>query len=147
MAKQRPHIDEILTAYLAAQVKDKTGLCRRRVISADDRLRSCMEAEGHRILTDGDRSVLDLEREFDPVGAFARTMHADDLLFMLTIFVKDAWLPQDRVDRSVQLRYADGLATQIVAWRLVDQGDMSCALYELQGTIRRAKAALSTRSP
>ena len=141
MQRQRPHIEEILTAFLSAQLKDKTGLRRRRIITADAQLRQCLEADGHRILTDGDRSVLDLEREIIPDGAFVRTMHADDLLFALAIYVSEPWLLPDRVDRDVQLRFAETLSMQLIAWRLIDQWDLGCALHELRGAIRTAKAA------
>lgn len=141
MQRQRPHIDEILTAFLSAQLKDKTGLRRRRIISADAQLRRCLETDGHRILIDGDRSVLDLEREITPEDAFVRTMHADDLLFALDIYISEPWLLPDRIDRGVQLRFAETLAMQLISWRLIDQWDLSCALLHLQGSIRRAKAA------
>jgi hypothetical protein len=141
MTRQRPHIDEILTAFLAARVKDKTGLRRRRIVAADEQLRRCLEAEGHRALTDGDRSVLDLEREIEPQDAFVRTMHGDDLLLMLSTFVQEPWLPPDRIDRDVQIRYADALISQLVSWRLVRPSDGLYALIEAQSAILRAKAA------
>lgn len=147
MTRQRPHIDEILTAHLTAQARGKTGLRHRRIVGADEQLRKCMEAEGHRVLTDGDRSVLDFERELTPQDAFARTMHADDLLLVLDIFVSEPWLLPDRVDRAVQLRYADTLAAQLIAGHLIDQCDLSCALLELRGSIRQAKAQLKRTAP
>lgn len=147
MQRQRPHIDEILTAFLSAQLKDKTGLRRRRTISADAQLRRCLETDGHRILIDGDRSVLDLEREITPEDAFVRTMYADDLLFALDIFVSEPWLLPDRIDRGVQLRFAETLSMQLISWRLIDQWDLSCALLHLRGAIRRAKAAQRAGTP
>lgn len=141
MQKQRPHVEEILTAFVSAQLKDKTGMRRRRIETANEQLRQCLEDEGHRVLTDGDRSVLDLERELEPQGAFVRTMHADDLLLGLGIYVSEPWLLPDRIDRGVQLRFAEMLAIQLISWRLVNQWDWSCALIDLRGTIRRAKAA------
>ena len=147
MQRQRPHIDEILTAFLSAHLKGKTGLRRRRIATADAQLRRCLEAEGHRILTDGDRSVLDLEREITPEDAFVRTMFADDLLFGLGIYVSEPWLLPDRIDRGVQLRFAETLTTQLISWRLIDQWDFSCALLDLRGSIRRAKAAQRASHP
>lgn len=141
MQTQRPHIDEILTAFLSAQVKGKSGLRRSRLVAVDAQLRRCLEEEGHRILTDGDRSILELEREITAEDAFARTMHADDLLFGLGLFVSEPWLLPDRIDRGVQLRFAETLSTQLIAWRLIDQSDLSCALLDLRAAVRRAKAA------
>lgn len=147
MQRQRPHIEEILTAFLSEQLRGKTGLRRRRIIAADEQLHRCLETEGHRILTDGDRSVLDLEREITPEKAFVRTMYADDLLFGLAIYVSESWLLPDRIDRDVQLRFAETLVTRLISWRLIDQRDASCAVLELRGTIRRAKAAQRADRP
>jgi hypothetical protein len=144
MQKQRPHIEEILTAFLSAQLKGKSGLRGQRIITADAQLRRCLEAEGHRILIDGDRSVLELEREITPENAFVRTMYADDLLFGLGIYVSDPWLLPDRIDRAVQLRFAETLCTQLISWRLIDERDFSCAVLDLRGSIRRVKAAQRT---
>ncbi|WP_404475414.1 hypothetical protein [Microbacterium aerolatum] len=146
MSTQRPHIDEILTAFLSAQLKNKTGLRRRRIVTAEVQLRRCMETDGHRILTDGDRSVLKLEQEISPESAFARTMFADDLLFALGIYVSEPWLLPDRIDRDVQLRFAEALSAQLISWRLIDQWDLSCAILEVRGSIRRAKLEQRART-
>ncbi|WP_417510827.1 hypothetical protein [Microbacterium sp.] len=146
MNTQRPHIDEILTAFLNAQIKEKTGLRRRRIVTAEEHLRHCMEAEGHRILTNGDLALLKLEREIAPDNAFARTMFADDLLYALGIYVSDSWLLPDRIDRGVQLRFADDLTTQLIDWRLIDEYSLSCAVLDVRGSIHQAKRAQRSRT-
>lgn len=143
MRKLRPHIDDILADHMAQQLGGKTGLPRRRIETAERQLRQCLESDGPRILTDGDKALLEIERQFAPAGAFARTMHADDLIFALTIYVHEPWLLDDRVDRAVQLRFADSLTGLIVGRRLIDRQQYACPLIDLRGGIDAAKAALS----
>ena len=87
MTASVPTIDDIFDFYLHAQVEDATGIRRLRVVLVESRLRECLENDGERILTASDRVLLEAERNFEAEGAFARTMHAEDLLFVLPIFL------------------------------------------------------------
>lgn len=128
---------------MASQLNGKTGLRRRRIESAERQLRQCLESDGPRSLTDGDKALLEVERQFDPAGAFARTMHADDLIFVLAGYVSEPWLLDDRLDRAAQLSFADSLADLILGRGLVNRHECACPLLELRGGIRRAKIALN----
>jgi hypothetical protein len=130
-----PHVDEILTAFFDAQLVDKTGLRRRRIEAAGERLRACLESDGEQVLGDGDRTLLAAEREFFPGAAFGRAMHAEHIIFALCLFVGDRWMPRDRVDRRVQLRFADALGGFIVGRRLIDIRSMMSALWALRAAI------------
>lgn len=142
MRQLRPHIDEILSTFFQGQLEGKSGLRRRRIEGAQDRLRACLESDGERVLIDSDCTLLAAEREFHPTDAFVRTMHADDLICALNSFVSDKWMPADHVDRRVQLRIADALAGFIVGRRLVDAQDMMCFLLELRSGIDTSLRAL-----
>ena len=124
------------------QLDGLSGMRRRRVETAERHLRLCMEVDGRRILTTGDQAVLDLERQFAPHDAFARTMHAEDLLTVLSVYVREPWLLPDRVDRGVQLRFADALAGLLLGRGLVDRTDWMCALLDLRVAIDQAKGDL-----
>jgi len=142
MKRQRPHIDEILAAHMTYQLDGLSGLRRRRIETAERHLRLCMEVDGPRVLTTHDRAVLDLERQFTPHDAFLRTMHADDLLLVLNVYVREPWLLPDRVDRRAQLRFADALAGLVLGRRLVDRDEWMCELLDLRAAIDVAKSDL-----
>jgi hypothetical protein len=138
MTRQRPHIDEILAEFIPRLLEAKTGLRRRRMETAEQHLRRCLEEDGHSVLTDGDKFLLESEREFAPDGAFARTMHADDLVFALNIYVRDPWLLADRLERAVQLRLAESLTAMVLQRRLVDEQELVCPLLDLRSGLDAA---------
>lgn len=137
-------INDILTRHLEAAVAGRAGLRKRRIEAADERLRAFLEEEGHRILTSGDVALLELERQLNPEGAFVRIMHADDLVFALPGFVdlEFGWMPEDRVDRGVQVRFANSLLTFALMHRLVDTSQCSCPILQAQHAISHARTAL-----
>jgi hypothetical protein len=142
MTGTRPSIDQILASFFAARLEDSTGLRRRRIEGVERRLRGFLEADGECILPTGDRALLQLERQFGGGNAFARTMHADDLLFALRLFLAEPWLPGDVQDRRVQLSTVDALVFSLLERRLVDRHELACPLLQLQVAIDDAKAAL-----
>lgn len=101
-----------------------------------------METEGERILVSEDREILAAERQFTPQDAVARTMHADDLVFVLLMFVRDPWLPDDLVQRATQLRLTEYLTALLLADRLVDVEQLRCELMDLRAWIDDEKALL-----
>lgn len=90
--------------------------------------------------------MLAAEREFDPVGAVARVMHADDLIFILSMFVRPPWLPDDPVQRRKQFQLADMLTGHLLGHRLVDRDDMMCPLLDIRSGIDRGKSELRSLS-
>jgi len=142
MKQLRPHIDGILAEFFSRHLEGKAGLRRKRIERVEQRLRECLEMEGHRVLVTSDLVLLEAEREFHPDDAFARTMHADDLIYVLDTFVRDPWLSQDPTDRRVQLRVTDALAGAILGHRLVDRQQMMCPLLDLRAAIDDAQRAL-----
>lgn len=142
MTNTRPTIDHILNAFFAEKLLDKKGIARSRIEQVQLHLRECAEAEAHRILVTSDLVVLAAEREFHPDDAVARTMHADDLIFLLTIFTMEPWLPEDRTLRGVHLSIAGALTTRILALNLVDRYDLSCPLLDIRGAIGRERDLL-----
>ncbi|MDF1490347.1 hypothetical protein [Tessaracoccus caeni] len=139
-----PTINDILTRHLDAAVAGRAGLRKRRIEAADERLRAFLEEEGHRVLTSGDVALLELERQLNPDGAFVRIMHADDLVFALPGFVHLAfgWMPEDRVDRGVQVRFTDSLLTFVLTAGLVNTSQCSCPIIQAQRAISHARTAL-----
>jgi hypothetical protein len=143
MNPQQATIDEILRRFFDRQLDQQRGMKRTRIVLVEQRLRECLEAEAERILVTADLQILAAERQFQPAGAVARTMHADDLVFILSLFVRDPWLPDDPVQRGTQLRLADALTGHLLLYRLVDFDGLSCPLLEIRGGIDLEKAALT----
>lgn len=98
----RPTIDEILERFFRGLREGKKGLTLSRIDLIEQRLRECVEVEAERILVASDLLILAAERQFDPTNSVARTMHADDLVFLLALFVKEPWLRDERRAKQVQ---------------------------------------------
>jgi hypothetical protein len=140
---QRPiTIDDILTHFFASYLDGKSGVTRRRIEEGERRLRLCIETEARRILVDDDIRVLDAERQFNPERTVARLMLADDLIYLLSIFVEPQWQPADRLQRSAQLQLTNKITEFVVSRRLVDPHDLACAILDIQAGVSRGRAEL-----
>lgn len=142
MTTARHTINEILQPFFAGQTSGKKGITLRRIHDAEVWLRRCIETEAERILVTSDLAVLAAERQFDPEGAVARVMHADDLIFILTIFVQDEWQPSDPIQRRVQLRITEHLVANLVRRRLIDRSSFACPILDIEYGVRRGRAEL-----
>ncbi|MEX1079531.1 MAG: hypothetical protein WED09_10530 [Homoserinimonas sp.] len=139
MTTARHTIDEILQPFFNSQTTGKKGLTLRRIQEVERHLRACSETEAERILIAPDLAVLAAERQFNPNGAVARVMHADDLVFILSIFVGPEWQPTDPVQRRVQLRITEQLAGVLIRRRLVDRSSLACPIIDIEIGIQRGR--------
>ena len=139
MTTPRPSIDQILTQFFARQ--PAPGVRRRRLHFLDPLLRRYLETEGSRSLTTPLLAQLAIEREFEPVGAFARIMNADDLIYTLPGFIEPPWLQKNLLLRKAQIDLVAGLATLVVS-RYLGPEDFACAVMEVDATISRARLQL-----
>lgn len=139
MTTPRPSIDQILTQFFARQ--PATGVAGRRLQFLDPLLRRYLETEGYRSLTTPLLAELAIEREFEPAGAFARIMNADDLIYTLPGFIEPPWLQENLLLRKPQIDLVAGLAALVVG-RYLGPEDFACALMEVDATIRRARLQL-----
>ncbi len=142
MTLLRPTIDEILNPFFLLTLQGTTGIRRRRIEAVEARLRRCVETEGDRVLESEDLLVVASERAFAPEGAVARTMHADDLVFFLNLFVSPPWLVADALLLRVQLTIAERLTARLLHHRLVHYGDLSCPLLDIGAGIDNARRDL-----
>lgn len=140
MTTARHTINEILQPFFASQTSGKKGLTLRRIQGVEVQLRLCIEAEAERILVTSDLAVLAAERQFNPDGAVARVMHADDLIFILSIFVQPEWQPSDLVQRRVQLRITEQLVGNLVRRRLIDRSSFACPILDIEFGVQRGRA-------
>jgi hypothetical protein len=93
------------------------GRRRQRIEEVERQLRTCVEAEAERIVVTSDLLLLASDREFDPAGAVARVMHADDLVFILSIFVEPGWQSSEPMQRQAQLRMTRLLTNHLLDHR------------------------------
>lgn len=137
-----PAIDELLSQFFAVQQSGKKGVARQRIEEVERQLRACVEAEAERILVTSDLLLLASEREFDPAGAVARVMHADDLVFILSIFVEPGWQPSDPAQRQAQLRMTRLLTSYLLDHGFVSRKELCCPLLDIRAGISRGQAEL-----
>ncbi len=142
MAPPRPSIDEILTAFFAREQALASGVRAQRLGRVERVLRRCLEADCDRVLDERGLSLLQVERVFEPEGAFARSMRADDLAFALLVFLEDRWLEADASDRRLQVRIALRVVDFLLERRLIDERDLACPLIELKVQASRIRAQL-----
>lgn len=142
MPASRPSIDEILTTFFAREQAATSGVRSGRLERIEAALRHCLEADCDRVLDERGLSLLQVERVFEPGGAFARAMRADDLVFALLVFLEDRWLAADAGDRRLQVRIALRIVDFLLERRLIDERDLSCPLIELKVQASRIRRQL-----
>ena len=138
--KSRPTIDQILNDFFQAQLHRTRGENRQRIETVRRLLLQSLETDGERVLVDEDLALLEVERAFNPTNAFARTMHADDLLVFLPAFVTAPWLAEDLTLREKQIWICDALVKHLGASGLLGDDDYSCFFLEAQARVQGARA-------
>ena len=119
-------------------------MTQRRLRSLEGRLRDYLEIEGEHILVTADIELLASERQFDPTGAFCRTMHADDLLFALPGFLQRC-VPADLTDTRLQLATIDALTSWLLRRGLIDGAGLECTLLDVDAALRQGREDLRRR--
>jgi hypothetical protein len=137
-------LDDLLTEFFGERSRGVTGIKLRRVADLERRLRSHLEAEGARVLVDRDKAILEMERGLNPDGAFCRTMHGDDLIYALSGFL-EASISTDPADVRLELATVGPLVNWLIDHG-VDSYGMECPIYDLEGAVRRGRAALRDRT-
>ncbi|MFC0681731.1 hypothetical protein ACFFGH_28200 [Lysobacter korlensis] len=141
MTGTRPTIDTILTEFFAAELEGKRGITRERIEFVDVSLRHFLEAAGEQVLVADDLILLATEREFEPEGAFARTMHADDLIFALAGYL-NSMVPREPMVLRVQLRMVDRLIGWMLGRHLVNHDELVTPLMHARAAIDSGRARL-----
>jgi hypothetical protein len=140
MTNAQPTINDILQDFFAAEKEDKQPELQARFAAVEYQLRACIEREAERILVDEDLELVRGERELSPGAAVARLGHADDLIYLLSIFVEPRWQPLEAAQRTIQLVLTKRLASWVMMRGLVDYDDVSCPLLDIQAAADRGAA-------
>jgi hypothetical protein len=142
MTRPEPTACAIIETIEDALTIDRTPATRHRYARARARLEAYLESLGGAMLTDAGASMLEVERALDPDGALLRVATAEDLVYALPGFIS---LERPRLpvsDVRAQLRLAEQCRRFIERRGLVDFGAHACAMWEVDGALRRARAAL-----
>jgi hypothetical protein len=138
MTDQRPTITVILRSFFDAELDRAPASRRESVVGVELHLRQFLEREGERGLEAFDRTLLRLERQVGPVGAYCRLMHADDLVLVLGGYLEGGWLAPETAARRLQVQLVRRLVDHLVGSRLVDARRLACPLLEVGAAITRA---------
>ena len=138
MDERLPKIDEVISTVFGDAFGLSTGIKRRRTLQVEHDMRSFLESEADRFLTDDERTLLAAEREFEPIGAACRALEAEVLFVALTGFITPPYLAPDLLLRRVQLDLVDALVGY-VAYEVLREYDSSSIRMELRRTLFRAR--------
>jgi hypothetical protein len=145
-----PSITDLLDEFFAGYQENAPAAVHARTTTVRADLEQHLELEGPRILTTGQLAILTTEKQFNPEGAFARTMHADDLYYALQRYLDPAHALDGLAERETQLDVIAALAASLWSRRLLSDRNVSeCTVMEFDIALKRGrdlvKAARATR--
>lgn len=106
--REDANAEELLTAFFTLQEEPLRGRRAERWREAEQAFRRCLEGRMEQILTPAERTLLQAEREFQPVGAGARLAAPSVILEVLPVFL-ETWHGAEVEERRVQLTVAERL--------------------------------------
>jgi len=115
-----PSISDVLVRFLEDRCRGRQPVTIDRYLRIDEHLRTYLEARGQDRICTGNVLLLAAEREFQPLGAFCRIMHADALLAALPEFLGTEWLMPRRLDCKVQISQSSRLVHWLIRNHVVD---------------------------
>jgi hypothetical protein len=141
MTATRLTIDTLFDAFFPPIVEESSGILRHRTIRVMNAIDRFLETEGERTLDPSDAAVLAAERQFDPNGAFVRTMAAHNLVCALPLFLEDPWLHPEPLMQRVQLDVVQRLVAFVSANVPMDDAEVGpvLTLISLRISISRRK--------
>ena len=140
-----PHISTVFEEYFAVAVSRARPLTVKRILAVRGHLERFLDEQGERILTTSQQAILRAEQEFNPAGAFARTMYPDDLFYALYSYLNPKYRLTDRIDAAAQLRVVGGLAQWMWSKGLLDElTSNSCIVLDVEAALKHARRSLAT---
>ena len=130
-------VDDVLRRFFAEQATGASERRAHRLQHADADLRACLDELAHLLLTDQERALLALERQFDSVAATARVASADVILLLLPVFLDEPrWHGDDLEDRRLRIRLATVLAEEILRASASSGVDLGRAAWVVEAAVR-----------
>lgn len=131
--------DEVIGAFFAEQRSSTTGRREERLDRAEADLRACLEEHAHLVLSEPERALLALERQFGAQGAVARVVSAEAVLLLLPLYLEESrWRGLDLEDRRLRIRLAEPLAQVVAASPGLRDTDLGAAVWIVEATVRHA---------
>ena len=122
-------LDEFFDAY--KPTAGRTVRQRIELVRAD--LTRQLEDEGPRELTTPQLAIVNTERQFEPVGCFARTMRAPELFYVLSTYLRPEFALRGHLLRRTQLDVVAALAGMLWAQRLIRSERLDeCAVMDFE---------------
>ena len=141
-----PTISDLLDDFFVGYQPNATVGVQARIDVVRNDLEQHLDLEGPRVLTTGQLAILATEKQFDPVGAFARTMHADDLYYALQHYLDVAHAFEEVSLRETQIDVVAALAETLWRKRLISERNVSeCTVIEFEIALKRGRDELKKR--
>lgn len=129
--------EEVLRSFFGAQLAGASKQRAKRLRCAEADLLACLEELAPVLLTDQERALLALERQFDPERALARVAGADAVLLTLPVFLdQPRWHGSDLEDRCCRIRLARSLADEIFRASASRGVDLARATWVVQAQVQ-----------
>ena len=141
MEKRQPSADMIIDGFFADALSGQGATARGRTGRVRDHLRRFVEEMGESVMVESDRRMVDAERQFSPDSAVERIARADDLVFLLPLFIAVDRLLPHRLDARVQLLLSRGLLRWMAG---LYNPEICCPLHEFTAEYARSSQHLKT---
>jgi len=139
----RPTILSLLDAFCTDFRPVAKPGTRKRLDLVIGHLRQFLESDADNVLIQPDFEILMAERQLDPVGAFERTMHADDLFYALPQYLAPERALTDPLARRAQIDLVANLCSWLWEQRYLRAHTVSeCAVIDMEVSLRRSRDTL-----
>lgn len=129
--------DAALRGLVQEQLAGLTPRRADRMRRAEADLRACLDALAPLVLSDQERALLALERQFGTTDAVARVASAEAVLLVLPVFLDDPhWHGSDVEDRRLRIRLARDLSEAILHSSLMRGVDLGRAAGVVDAAVR-----------
>jgi hypothetical protein len=139
----RPTITQLLDEFEEDFLPIASVGSRKRFAMVRRNIQSHLEGEGHRFLMNSSHRILNAEFEANPVDAFVRTMHADDLFYNFPHYLAPEHAMQAPLDRRAQLDITSALSSWLQNKGYVDDRTIDeCVLIDVNVALREGRTML-----
>lgn len=129
--------EEVLRRFFDAQLAAVTGQRATRLRSAEADLLACLDELAPLLLTDQERALLALERQFAAEGALVRVATAEAILLALPVFLDEPrWHGDHLEDRRLRILLARALAEEILRESGQRGHDLGRAAWVVEAQVR-----------
>lgn len=135
-----PTAGELLHQFLVQSSACKQEPTAERYLLVHAQLHRYLEETGHRILETQQLPYFRREQHKDPADAFCRSFYAEEVIYALPGFLVPPWLYSNPTNRRIQISQTARLTEWLCKSGYVDRHWHSCAVLEVEGAVRRARA-------